>query len=94
MSDVQVTDNSEAGRYEAHVNGELAGYIVYRDQPGGIVLVHTEVLEQFEGQGVGGRLVAGALDDIRERGLTVTPLCRFAASYIDRHPEYADLTAA
>lgn len=94
MSDVQVTDNSEAGRYEAHVNGELAGYIVYRDQPGGIVLVHTEVLEQFEGQGVGSRLVAAALDDIRERGLSVTPLCRFAASYIDRHPEYGDLVAA
>jgi uncharacterized protein len=92
--DVQVTDNSAAGRYEAHMDGELAGYVIYREEPGGIVLVHTEVLDEFEGQGVGGRLVAGALDDIRARGLSVTPLCRFAASYIDRHPEYADLLAA
>jgi hypothetical protein len=43
---------------------------------------------------VGGRLVAGALDDVRERGLTVTVYCRFANAYIQRHPEYADLVAA
>ena len=92
--DVQVTDNPETGRYEAHVGGELAGYLVYREEEGGIILVHTEVFDAFEGQGVGGRLVAGALDEIRERGLSVTPLCRFAAAYIDRHPEYADLIAA
>jgi uncharacterized protein len=92
--DVQVTDNPDDGRYEAHVNGQLAGYLVYREQPEGIVLVHTEVFDEFEGQGVGGRLVAGVLDEIRERGLSVTPLCRFAAGYIDRHPEYADLLAA
>jgi uncharacterized protein len=92
--DVQVTDNPEAGRYDAHVNGELAGYLAYREEEGGITLVHTEVLDEFEGQGVGGRLVSAVLDEIRERGLSVTPLCRFAAGYIDRHPEYADLIAA
>ena len=88
--DVQVTDNPDAGRYDAHVNGELAGYLVYREEEGGIILVHTEVFDAFEG----GRLVSTALDEIRERGLSVTPLCRFAAGYIDKHPEYADLIAA
>jgi predicted GNAT family acetyltransferase len=34
------------------------------------------------------------LDDVRERGLSVTVYCRFAAAYIQRHPEYADLVAA
>ena len=92
--DVQVTDNPEAGRYDAHMDGELAGYLVYREEEGGIILVHTEVFDAFEGQGVGGRLVSAVLDEIRDRGLSVTPLCRFAAGYIDRHPEYADLLAA
>jgi predicted GNAT family acetyltransferase len=91
---MEVTDNQAEGRYEAHTNGEVAGYLFYRERPGGLVLTHTEVADQFEGQGVGGRLVAGALDDIRGRGLSVTPLCPFAAGYIDRHPEYADLVAA
>jgi uncharacterized protein len=92
--ELQVTDNRDESRYEAHVDGELAGWILYEEQPGWIVLIHTQVVEDFEGRGVGSRLVAGALDDIRARGLQVTPRCRFAAGYIERHPEYADLVAA
>jgi uncharacterized protein len=92
--EVEVTDNQAEGRYEAQANGKVAGYLFYRERPGGLVLVHTEVADEFEGQGVGGRLVAGALDNVRERGLSVTPLCRFAAGYIERHPEYADLVDA
>jgi uncharacterized protein len=92
--ELQVTDNSDEGRYEARLGGELAGRLFYREESEGVVLVHTEVLERFEGQGIGGRLVAGALDDIRARGLSVTPRCPFAAAYIERHPEYADLVAA
>jgi predicted GNAT family acetyltransferase len=94
MSTLEVTDNRAEDRYEAHANGKVAGYLFYRERPGGLVLIHTEVVDEFEGQGIGGRLVAAALDDIRGRGLSLTPLCRFAAGYIDRHPEYADLVAA
>jgi predicted GNAT family acetyltransferase len=52
--------------------------------------VHTEVSPTVEGEGLGSRLVSGALDDIRARGLEVVPLCPVAAAYIRRHPEYAD----
>jgi hypothetical protein len=62
-------------------------------EPGLITLIHTEVDPAFEGKGIAGRLVAGALDDIRRRGLLVTPICRFVRSYLRRHPEYADLVA-
>jgi uncharacterized protein len=91
---LMVTDNPAERRYEAHVDGALAGVAHYAERPGGLVLVHTEVADEFEGQGVGSRLVAGALDDIRARGLTVTLRCPFASAYVERHPEYADLVAA
>lgn len=94
MSDVQVADNHERRRYEALVDGEVAGASYYRDGDGVRVLTHTEVADEFEGRGVGSRLIAGALDDIRTRGLRVRPLCPFAAAYVERHPEYADLVAA
>ena len=32
-----------------------------------------------------------ALDDVRAQGLRVIARCPFFASYIDRHPAYADL---
>jgi uncharacterized protein len=91
VSDVEVADNPEERRYEALVDGEVAGASYYRDENGVRVVSHTEVADGFKGQGVGGRLVAGALDDIRARGLRVRPVCAFTASYIERHPEYADL---
>jgi predicted GNAT family acetyltransferase len=86
-----VLDNPAELRYELRVDGEPAGLIRYRTEPGVVVLVHTEVFPSAEGRGLGSRLVAGALDDIRARGLKVVPLCPFAAAYVRRHPEYGDL---
>ena len=86
------TANDEAQqRYEISVDGELAGFVQYRAKPGLIALIHTEVDDRFEGQGLGGRLIAHALDDARARGLAVLPFCPFANAYIQRHPEYVDL---
>lgn len=86
-----VTDNPSELRYEVVDDGELLGVLRYRLEPGVVVLVHTDVAPAAEGRGVGSRLVAGALDDIRLRGLRVVPLCPFAAAYVRRHPEHADL---
>jgi uncharacterized protein len=91
---LEVVDNPVEHRFEARVDGDLAGFLYYRERPGSLILVHTEVAEELEGHGVGGRLVAGVLDDIRARGLTATALCPFAAGYVEKHPEYADLVAA
>ena len=88
---VAVADNPEGSRYEISVDGDLAGFVRYRTEPGQIALVHTEVDDRFEGQGLGGRLIAHALDDARQRGLAVLPYCPFAKAYIQRHPEYVAL---
>jgi predicted GNAT family acetyltransferase len=81
-------------QYLAQVDGEDAGFLVYRERPGLIALVHTEVDEGFEGQGVGSALAAFALDDARRRGLAVLPFCPFVNGYLQRHPEQADLVPA
>ena len=92
MSDVQTTDNAEQHRYEARVDGELAGFAAYRLRGERIVLTHTEVDPAHEGKGVGTALARAVLDDIRARGLTAVVQCPFIGAYIRRHPEYADLT--
>jgi uncharacterized protein len=91
MSDLVVRDNPEELRYEAVRDDVLVGLIRYRTEPGVVVLIHTEVDEAVEGTGVGSQLVRGALDDLRDRGLRLVPLCPFVAAYLRRHPEYADL---
>jgi uncharacterized protein len=83
----RVVDNPEARRYELYVADELAGEIAYSHRDGRITLIHTEVADAFEGQGLGSRLVSGALKDIRSRGLELVPMCPFVRSYLARHPD-------
>jgi predicted GNAT family acetyltransferase len=91
--DARVVRDDERSVYELYVGDLRVGLIEFRDRPGRVVMVHTEVGEGVEGQGLGSRLVADALADVRARGLTVTPLCPFVAAYIRTHPEEADLVA-
>ena len=92
MSDVVVTDNPAESRYEARIDGELAGFSEYHLTKASIVFTHTKVLDEFEGHGVGSTLARGALDDVRAKGdRTVVPVCPFIHGFIDDHPEYADL---
>jgi predicted GNAT family acetyltransferase len=84
----RVTDNPRASRYELWLGATRAGLIEYRSEPGVVVLVHTEVAPAFAGQGLGERLVAGALADLRARGRKLVPLCRFVGAYLRRHPDH------
>jgi len=92
MSDVEVKNNPDENRYEAWLDGELAGIAVYGLGPSTIVFLHTEVDDKFEGKGVGSALAKSALDDVRAGGAyDVIPLCPFIKAYIERHPDYQDL---
>ena len=94
VDEARVVDNPEAKRYELWLGETLAGVILYRPRPDALALVHTKVEPAFEGRGLGGKLVAGALDDVRRRGLLIVPLCPFVRSYLERHPADADLIAS
>jgi hypothetical protein len=97
MSDdakIVVVDAPERERFEVTVDGDLAGFLVYRSRKGLLALIHTEVDERFEGRGIGGRLARFALDSARDRDLAVLPFCPFVNAWIKRHPEYVDLVPA
>jgi predicted GNAT family acetyltransferase len=94
MSEVTVVHNAAESRYEVHVDGERAGFTRYRHGPGYVEFFHTEIDPTYEGQGLGSRLAAGALNDVRASGERVVATCPFIAGYLERHPEYADLLVA
>jgi predicted GNAT family acetyltransferase len=90
---VDVVDLPDRSRYQATVDGEPAGFTYYeREGTDRIVFVHTEVDPAYEGKGVGSAIARAALDDVRRQGLVAVPVCPFFATFIRRHPEYADLT--
>jgi len=89
----RVVDRPAAGRYEARLGDELVGFSEYRALRGRLAFVHTEVDDKYEGRGFGRRLIVAILDDVRARGLKLTPICPFIAAYIKRHPEYDELVS-
>ena len=91
--DVEVRDNPEKRQFEAYVEGRLAGFSAYDLTDDGIMILHTEVDDAYEGQGVGSAMVRQMLDRLRaDGGLKVTVLCPFVNAWLRRHPDYQELT--
>lgn len=80
----RVSDNASESRYELTVDGERVGLIAYRVDGDTVDLLHTEVDPGHQGRGLGRELVAGALEDIRARGLQIKPSCSFVAAHLRR----------
>lgn len=87
-----VRDNPGRHRFELDAEGHVA-FSDYRRSNGVLTIMHTEVPRAINGRGIGSRLVRGMLDLVRAEGSKIRPLCSFVRSYIEKHPEYADLLA-
>lgn len=89
---MQFRDDPDNSRFVAEDDGQVVGKIEYRVvRDDRLVLVHTEVDDTYEGQGVGSRLVKFALEDLRASGRKIVPECPFVAGYLGRHPDYRDV---
>lgn len=90
-----VRDNKQEQRFEMALGEGKTAFIQYAKAGEGVVeLIHTEVPEEFEGQGIGGSLVRGTFEILQEENLRMMPTCRFVAVYLQRHPEYQSLAAS
>ena len=87
---VEVTDNTDAHRFEVRVGDDVA-FAEYRLKPGQIILPHTVVPPAFKGKGVASALARHAFGYARERGLTVIPTCPFMSAWVKKHPEAQDV---
>jgi len=85
-----VADNPSQHRFELTVDGHVARS-EYALRDGVMTFMHTEVPEAMAGKGIGSKLIKGALDQARGRGLKVVARCPFVKGFIEKHAEYADL---
>ncbi|MBS0213099.1 MAG: N-acetyltransferase [Proteobacteria bacterium] len=93
--DDRLTINDDPRRqcFEAIVEGH-ASRLDYHLETGVLAIVHTEVPAALQGRGIAGALVRHACEAARARGLRVNPRCDYAATWLRRHPEFADLVLA
>ena len=95
MSDeFDVTDATDAGRFELRRAGELVGFASYRRRDRTVVVAHVETLVPHRGQGYASRLMAGVVAIVRRDGRTIEPRCPFAAAYFRERPHEADVVEA
>ncbi len=88
---IRTGDERARERYEASVDGRIAGHLSYQRTARLCVLTHTEVDLGFDDRGVADALVRSALDDLRSDGARVIPVCPYVAWWIGQHPDYASL---
>jgi hypothetical protein len=78
--------------YMGHDGGILAE-MVYSMSHNKMVIEHTEVNVELEGQGVGKKLVQTAVDYARNHHFKIVPMCPFAKSVLARTKEWQDVLA-
>lgn len=79
-----------ASRFSTRVDG-VDAYVDVERTEGTLVITHTLVPASIGGRGVAAELVSAAFEAARRDGLKVSPVCSYAAVWLQKHPEYADL---
>lgn len=89
-----VVDCPDNQRYELHLDGERVGLADYSLDDGVLTIPHVETDPAHSGKNFAASLMAGVLDEVRSRNLTVRPVCPYADSYMRRNPDTEDLRSA
>lgn len=90
MEDINIQHDAGQHRFQTMVDGH-ACILEYQLAGGRMVITHTGVPAAVGGRGIAAGLMQAALDWARAEGLRVVAQCTYAASYVARHPQYADL---
>nr|WP_277923360.1 GNAT family N-acetyltransferase [Sphingomonas sp. CARO-RG-8B-R24-01] len=76
-------------RYELPIAEGVAAVAYYALEDGRVVLRHTEVPNEYAGQGIGSRLAEAVFETLKAQGRRVIAKCSFMAAFATRHPAYA-----
>ena len=91
--DVKREDGPTGGRYLVTIDGHTAEMTYSKAGATRIIIDHTGVPDALRGKGAGQAMVKQAVEDAREAGIRIIPLCPFAKAQIEKHPEWQDVLA-
>lgn len=87
-----VTEIPAKNRFELPLEGDAIAAAYYRlDEAGNVVLTHTEVPFEYNGQGLGTRLATGTFDLLRASGRKAVLRCSFMQRFYSTHRDYGDV---
>ncbi len=90
--EIQQINDTKKGYFEAVEEGKEAGKMTYTwAGDSQFIIDHTEVSPEFNGKGVGKKMLMGAVDYARKNNVKIIPLCPFAKSVFDKVEEIRDV---
>ncbi len=89
---LSVQHDRVAHRFHIEVEG-MPCLLDYSLAAGVMTITHTGVPAEVGGRGIASTLTRFAMDTARSEGWKVIPACSYAAAWLQRHPDYADLLA-
>lgn len=80
--------------YHRSPEGVILAEVVFPSDAHGIAQVNrTFVDESLRGQGVAAKLMLAMADYLQRTGKKAFPVCSYAVTWFEKHPEYAHLLA-
>lgn len=79
-------------RFEMDEQG-MTSWADYRRKDGRLFIDHVESPVALRGTGASGRLMQALAQHAKEKGMKVTPICSYAAAWLNRSDAYRDLVA-
>jgi len=90
--EIKQINDTKRGYFEAIEEGNEAGKMTYTwAGDSKFIIDHTEVSPDFNGKGVGKKLLMAAVEYARTNNLKIIPLCPFAKSVFDKVEEINDV---
>lgn len=86
--------SQEPGRfYHTNTSGKLLAEITFEPTPNeaALIIEHTYVDPSLRGQGVAQQLIQAVIQLANQHKQQIVPVCSYAASYFERHPELQSL---
>lgn len=90
--EIQHVKENGKGSFKALESGKEAGEMTYTwDGEDKFIIDHTKVDPEFEGKGIGKKLLMETVEFARQNNLKIIPLCSFAKSVFDKTENIQDV---
>ncbi len=90
--EIHIRERGNSGFAIARQNGNKAGLMSYSIPDSDFIIIdHTEVENDFRGQGVGDKLLDKIVEMVREKNLKILPLCPFANAKFKKRKDIQDV---
>lgn len=90
--EIQIKDQDAKGFAMARKDNQRAGIMTYTKPASDYLIIdHTIVEPEFEGQGIAKKLLYKVVEMAREKNLKIEPECSFAVAMFKKLPEIQDV---